>query len=51
MVEEGAIAFRKIRIGRRTDGLIEIVEGLAPDEAVVADVSGLSRGIPVTIVN
>ena len=51
MVEEGAIAFRKIRIGRRTDGLIEIVDGLSPDEAVVADVSGLSRGIPVTIVN
>ena len=51
MVEEGAIAFRKIRIGRRADGLIEIVDGLSPDEAVVADVSGLSRGIPVTIVN
>jgi len=51
MVEEGAIAFRKIRIGRRTDGLIEIVDGLSADEAVVADVSGLSRGIPVTIVN
>ena len=50
MVEEGAIVFRKIRIGRRADGLIEIVEGLSPDEAVVADVSGLSRGIPVTIV-
>jgi len=51
MVEEGAIVFRKIRIGRRADGLIEIVDGLSPDEAVVADVSGLSRGIPVTIVN
>ncbi|MCJ7754004.1 MAG: efflux RND transporter periplasmic adaptor subunit, partial [Thermoanaerobaculales bacterium] len=50
MVEEGAIAFRKIRIGRRADGLIEIVEGLSPDEAVIADVSGLSRGIPVTVI-
>jgi len=50
MVEDGAIAFRTIRIGRRDDGFIEIADGLSPDEAVVADVSGLSRGIPVTIV-
>jgi RND family efflux transporter MFP subunit len=50
LVEDGLIAYRKVRIGRRTDGLIEIVDGLSPDEAVVADVSGLSRGIPVTIV-
>ena len=49
MVEEGAIAFRKIRIGRRANGLIEIVDGLSPDEAVIADVAGLSRGIPVTV--
>ena len=50
MVEDGAIAFRTIRIGRRDDGLIEIADGLSPDEAVIADVSGLSRGIPVTVV-
>jgi RND family efflux transporter MFP subunit len=51
MVEDGAIAYRKVRIGRRSDGLIEIAEGLSPNEAVIADVSGLSRGLPVTIVN
>jgi len=50
MVENGAIVFRQVRIGRRTDGLIEIADGLSPDEAVIADVSGLSRGIPVTVV-
>jgi membrane fusion protein (multidrug efflux system) len=50
MVDEGAITFRKIRIGRRADGLIEIVDGLAPDEAVIADVSGLTRGLPVTVI-
>ena len=49
-MEEGAIAYRKVRIGRRADGLIEIVDGLSPDEAVIADVSGLSRGIPVTVI-
>jgi RND family efflux transporter MFP subunit len=51
MVEEGAIVFRKIRIGRRADGFIEIADGLTPDEAVIADVSGLSRGIPVTVID
>jgi membrane fusion protein (multidrug efflux system) len=51
MVEEGAIVYRKVRIGRRSDGLIEIVNGLSADEQVVADIKGLSRGIPVTIVN
>jgi membrane fusion protein (multidrug efflux system) len=51
MVEDDAIIYRKVRIGRRADGLIEIVSGLAPGEQVVADIKGLSRGIPVTIVN
>lgn len=51
MVTEGEINYRKVRIGRRADGLIEIVDGLAPGEKVVADIKGLSRGIPVTIVN
>lgn len=50
MVEDGTIAFRKIRIGRRDDGFIEIADGLSPNEAVITDVSGLSRGIPVLIV-
>jgi len=50
MVEDNAIVYRKVRIGRRSDGLIEIVEGLSPDEAVIADVSGLNRGLPVLIV-
>jgi membrane fusion protein (multidrug efflux system) len=51
MVEDGAIAFREVQIGRRSDGLVEIVDGLAAGERVVADVSGLSRGIPVTVVD
>jgi len=50
LVEEGVIEYRKIRIGRRADGLIEIVDGLSPEEAVIADVSGLNRGLPVTII-
>jgi hypothetical protein len=50
MVVNGVIEYRKVRIGRRDNGLIEIVDGLSPDEQVIADVSGLSRGLPVTIV-
>ena len=50
MVEDGAIVVHKIRIGRRDDGFIEIADGLSPDDAVIAEVSGLSRGIPVLIV-
>ncbi len=50
MVEDGRIVFRKVRIGRRADGMVEIVDGLAVDERVIADVSGLSRDIPVTVV-
>ncbi len=50
MVEGGEIVFRKVQTGRREDGMVEVVSGLAEDERVVADVAGLSRGIPVTIV-
>ncbi len=50
-IEDDAVAFQRVQIGRRVDGMIEIVEGLSPDQAVVADVSGLSRGIPVTVVD
>ncbi len=51
MVESGVIAFRKVQIGRRVDGSIEIVSGLGPDDMVVANVSGLTRGLPVTVID
>jgi RND family efflux transporter MFP subunit len=50
MVEEDRIFYRKVRIGRRADGLIEIAGGLSPDEQVILEVKGLSRGLPVTVV-
>ena len=50
MVVNDAIVYRKVRIGRRADGLIEIADGLSPDDAVIADVSGLNRGLPVLVV-
>jgi RND family efflux transporter MFP subunit len=50
MVDDGEVVFRKVQTGRRSDGLIEIVSGLDETDEVIADVSGLSRGIPVTVV-
>ena len=50
MVEDDAIIYRKVQIGRRDNGTIEIVSGLADGEQVIKDVSGLTRGLPVTIV-
>ena len=50
MVEDGAITVHRIQVGRRVDGRMEIVGGLADDQPVVADVSGLHRGAKVRIV-
>jgi len=50
MVERDTIIYRKVQIGRRDNGTIEIVSGLAEGEQVIKDVSGLTRGLPVTIV-
>lgn len=50
MVEENFIVYRKVQIGRRADGMTEIVGGLSSGESVITNVSGLSRGIPVTVV-
>ena len=51
MIEDDAIVYRKVQIGRRADGLIEIADGLSADEQVISEVKGLSRGLPVTIIN
>jgi len=50
LVEDGAVAFRRVRIGRRDGDFIEIADGLSAKEQVIANVAGLSRGIPVTVV-
>lgn len=49
-VADGAIALHRVQIGRRSDGFIEIVDGLEEGDPVVADVAGLHRGASVTIV-
>ena len=49
-VDDGEITLHRVQVGRRADGRVEIVDGLAEDQAVVADVAGLHRGAPVTVV-
>lgn len=49
-VADGEIVVHRVQIGRRSDGSIEIVEGLEEDQPVVADVAGLHRGAPVRVV-
>ena len=51
MVVDDRIAYRKIQIGRRDEGTVEVISGLEPGEQVIEDVSGLTRGLPVTVVS
>ena len=47
---DGEVVPVDVQAGRTEDGLVEIVSGLEPDEPVIADVSGLARGLPVEVV-
>ncbi len=49
MVEEGRVVVRKVQTGRRREGMVEIVSGLSPDEEVIGNLAGLTRGIPVKV--
>jgi hypothetical protein len=51
MVEDDAITVQRVQVGRRIDGQIEIVGGLDEGQQVVADVSGLHRGVAVRVID
>lgn len=48
-VQEGRAVERRVRTGRRTVNRVEILEGLAPGERIVAEPGNLSGGQPVTV--
>ncbi len=50
VVESGRAEVLKIQTGRRDDGMIEVVSGLEEGQPVIQDVAGLTRGLPVTVV-
>jgi len=49
LVDDGRIEVRRVQTGDRDDGMVQIISGLDAGEAVVRDVAGLSRGLPVTV--
>jgi membrane fusion protein (multidrug efflux system) len=49
-VEDGVIIMHRVQVGRRSDGSVEVVEGIEEGQQVVAEVGGLHRGAPVRIV-
>jgi hypothetical protein len=51
MVENDAITVHRVQVGRRVNGRIEIVGGLEEGQQVVADVSGLHRGVAVRVID
>jgi RND family efflux transporter MFP subunit len=50
MVEDDRIVYRKVQIGRRDNGTLEIVSGLGEGERVIKNVAGLTRGLPVKVI-
>lgn len=50
VVEDGRIVVRKVLTGRTTDGSVEILEGLGPEQPVIRDVAGLARDLPVNVI-
>jgi RND family efflux transporter MFP subunit len=48
---DGEVVERDVQVGRREGGAVELVAGLEAGEAVIADVAGLGRGLPVEVVD
>lgn len=50
-VADGKVVVQDVEVGRREEDQIEIVRGVAEGEQVIADVAGLSRGLPVRVLS
>ncbi len=49
LADDGRVAVAKVQTGRHLDGMVEILAGLDPGTAIIKDVAGLQRGLPVTV--
>jgi membrane fusion protein (multidrug efflux system) len=47
---DGVVTERDVQTGRRVDGNVEVLEGLAEGEVVISKVAGLARGMPIRVV-
>jgi len=50
LATDGVVTERDVQTGRRQEGMVEILEGLAAGEPVISSVAGLARGMRVRIV-
>ncbi len=50
MAHDSRIIVRRIQTGLRDDGMIEVISGLDQGEKVISNVAGLSRDLPVEVV-
>jgi len=48
-VTDGRIVEKRVRVGRRTADRLEVLEGLAAGDAIVAEPGNLSAGQPVVV--
>lgn len=46
---DGRVAVKRIQTGFRDDGMVQVVSGLEPGEKIIETVAGLSRNLPVEI--
>jgi membrane fusion protein (multidrug efflux system) len=46
---DGVAEPRAVQTGRRDNGMVEVTTGLQPGERIITDVAGLSRGLPVNV--
>jgi multidrug efflux pump subunit AcrA (membrane-fusion protein) len=49
-VKDGVAVEKRIRSGRRAGDRVEVLEGLAAGEPVVAEPGNLAGGLPVTVI-
>jgi multidrug efflux pump subunit AcrA (membrane-fusion protein) len=48
-VVDGRVVEKRIRLGQRAGEIVEVLEGIAPGEAVIAEPGGLTSGQAVTV--
>jgi HlyD family secretion protein len=51
VVEAGKAVEKRVETGRRARGLVEVLDGLEPDQAVVREPGTLQQGQPVSVAN
>jgi len=51
LADDSRVSFRRVQTGLRSENMVEIRSGLREDEEVISNVAGLSRDLPVEVLN